>query len=395
MKRRGPLAVLVVGLAPLMFGACAQESESGSGPVLDEDALAVIRGEPVEEGTYPWMIYANGCTASLISPSYVMMAAHCFGGRRNDDGTLEGIDITSAPVLFGHPDRESAQITRHEVAVVHLHPDYIPLTVEETWGLEPYDVALLELDSPILLERYMRLPTRDPIPSERIIAAGWGLTESGRPATVLQQAELIVADDADCYVGDEIRFCTLGNETKSNIGAGDSGGPVFVPDGDGFMVLGTNSTSNGDADRPLAMHAQTYAFVPWILEVAGDEFACTGEGDERICEADIDECGLGLDTCGDNGECENTVQSYTCACDPGFVFEGETCAEEPEPEEPPGGCSVVGPGPWNGGLLAGLVALLTVARRRRVGSASTAMVGPIAHLDEFRAGAKAKVRYAG
>lgn len=343
-----------------MTGACAEPSSTAPGPVSKADALAIIRGEPVEVGKYPFMVYANGCTASLISPSYVLMAAHCFGGRRNQAGTLEGIDITSAPVGFGHPDRQSPQMTRHEVAEVHLHPAYIPLTVEQTWGLEPNDVALLELAEPILLPQYLRLPTRDPVPDERVTAAGWGRTESGSPATVLQETELIVADDADCYVGDELRFCTLGNETQSNIGAGDSGGPVFVPDGDGFMVLGTNSTANGDSTQPLAMHAQTYTFVPWILEVAGAEFACTGEGADRVCRADVDECALGLDACGAHGQCENTVEAYTCACDAGFVFDGETCAAEPE-EEPEGGCHAAGAG--SSGLL--LVGLIGVVGRRR------------------------------
>ncbi|MFK7928828.1 MAG: trypsin-like serine protease [Myxococcota bacterium] len=369
MTRRGWLTAGMIGLAPVVISACADEASLGQGAVLDDDAYAIIRGEPVEEGTYPWMIYANGCTASLISPSYVLMASHCFGGRRNEDGTLEGIEITSRPLVSGHPDRTSPQATLHNVAVVHLHPEYIPLNVEETWGLEPYDVAILELESPILLERYLRLPTRDPIPDEPVIAAGWGRMENGQPATVLQETVLNVADDADCYVGDEIRFCTLGNETKSNIGSGDSGGPVFVADGDGFMVLGTNSTSNGDSEQPLAMHAQTRAFVPWILEVAGAEFACTGEGDDEVCEADIDECALGLDTCGDNGACENTVEAYTCDCDPGFAFDGDTCAAEatPDPTEPAGGCSATGAGSSGGALVLGLAGLLAVGRRRRSG----------------------------
>ena len=270
--RHAPLVVARPLLLSIILHARFQKSSPG------DDVQAIIRGEPVAQGTYPWMIYANGCSASLISPSYVLMAAHCFGQTVNDEGTLEGLEFSSAPVLFGHPDRTSNQITRHEVAEVHMHPDYLPLTVEERWGLEPYDVALLELAEPILLHGYLRLPTRDPIPGEGVIAAGWAYIENGQLPAVLQEAVLTVSSDEDCYVGDALRFCTEGNEARSNVAAGDSGGPVFVNDGDGFMVLGTNSAANGDAARPVALHARTLTFVPWILSVAGEEFSCTGEG---------------------------------------------------------------------------------------------------------------------
>ncbi len=363
MTRLGPLLLLALGTGLVACPAAPQE------PPVETSDFSIIRGDDVPEGTYPWMIYANGCTASLISPSWVLMAAHCFGGQRNANGTLEGVEITSYPVLFGHPDRTSPEATRHDVANVHLHPEYLPLTEEETWGLEPYDVALLELEEPILLPEYIRLPTRDPIAGEGLVAAGWGMTEAGTTATVLQEAVLIVSYDADCYVVDEIRFCTEGNKQGSNIGGGDSGGPVFTDDGNGFMVLGTNSTSNGDSSNPVAMHAQTRWFVPWILEVAGDEFACTGEGEDEVCEADVDECALELDTCGDRGACENTVEAYTCACDEGYVFDGTTCVEESidEPDEGAEGAGCGGAGPRSSGAVAllGLFGLPMLRGRER------------------------------
>jgi hypothetical protein len=192
-----------------------------------------------------------------------------------------------------------------------------------------------------------------------------------------------------------------------------------------IMVLGTNSTSNGDSRQPIASHAQTYTFVPWILEVAGAEFACTGEGVDRVCMADVDECMLDLDNCGVHGECENTVDGYTCACEPGFEFDGDTCVEESaedssaedssaedasaedssaedssgdepsaedssaedssaedSPTEDPsadesssdgcgGGCSAAGDGPWHGGFLA-VAGVIGLSKRRRVRRATEA-----------------------
>lgn len=329
-----PFARSCALMSVLALSACAPGSDA---PATEtnigsrQQGQAIVRGEPVVAGVYPWMVYANGCTASLISSRYVLLAAHCLAQNRNDAGTLEGVEITSPPVQTGDPDRDSSRMVSVDVTDVFIHPGYLPLTVEETFGLEPYDVALLELSEPVVLERYLRLPTRSPRAGESVIVAGWGVTETGLPSTVLREAVLTVQDDADCYVGDGIRFCTMGNAINSNVGSGDSGGPVFVDDGDGFMVLGTNSAATPyDYPDPIALHARIVPFVPWILSIAGEEFACTEDGTGEVCEADIDECALGVDACGPHGTCENTVGGFTCACEPGYVLDGSTCVDVDE-----------------------------------------------------------------
>ncbi len=311
----------------------AQEgTKSGQTEQIDQK---IIRGEEVPAGKYPWMAYTGGCTGSLISPRFIISAAHCLARNRNEQGTLEGVEIAAPPIRFGHPDIDNPLIQRPQVAAVHMHPEYLLLTLEEVWGLEPYDVVLLELEEPILLDQYLRLPTRAPVVDEEIIAAGWGLSEDG-PVRHLREATLFVRDHNSCFRGDEKRFCTRGNADNSNIWSGDSGGPVFVPDGDGFMLLGTNSTSNGDTANTFASHARISTFVPWILSIAADDFVCSGEGDEQVCEADLNECQEGLDDCGTEATCQNTVGGFECVCEDGYQSDGQNCLDIDECTDGPG-----------------------------------------------------------
>jgi hypothetical protein len=272
------------------------------------------------------MIKVPGCTASLIGPHFVLSAAHCFAEPRNEQGTLEGIEIVSGPVRFGHPDLANPKVDSRNVKKVHLHPEYTKLTLEEVYGKEPYDHALLELEEPIYLEQYLKLPTRFPLAAEVVIAAGWGLTESGDASEVLRETKLEVQPSSMCFEGDSKRFCSRGNQTdpESNIGSGDSGGPVFVPDGAGHMLLGVNSTSSGQSDETFASHASSYAFLSWILEVAERDF--------------VDECATGLSNCSEHASCSDITGGFECLCRPGYEGDGVVCTDIDECQAKPPPC---------------------------------------------------------
>ncbi len=42
--------------------------------------------------------------------------------------------------------------------------------------------------------------------------------------------------------------------------------------------------------------------------------------------SDIDECTLGTHNCDINGQCSNTVGSFTCSCNTGYAGDGVNCA---------------------------------------------------------------------
>uniref|UniRef100_A0A8C6S673 C3/C5 convertase n=1 Tax=Neogobius melanostomus TaxID=47308 RepID=A0A8C6S673_9GOBI len=105
---------------------------------------------------FPWVIYitvtTNGetqkCLGSLVSPRFVLTAAHCF---KNKDSTAT-LEVTSGHLL--------------DVETVHIHPQY-NITAKVNQGVKEfydYDVALIELqqDVPITISlRPICIPCTD------------------------------------------------------------------------------------------------------------------------------------------------------------------------------------------------------------------------------------------
>ena len=48
---------------------------------------------------------------------------------------------------------------------------------------------------------------------------------------------------------------------------------------------------------------------------------------KHLLFTDIDECHLGTDDCDVNGECNNTVGSFSCYCKPGYSGDGRNCCK--------------------------------------------------------------------
>ena len=329
----------LVGAALLVtLGHCVAEP---SPLETDSTSQAVFFGSEVVAGDYPWLVFTGGCTGALISPEYVLTAAHCYGYReRNADNTLVGIEITSGPVTMGHPDLDHPDATQYEVAEVLLHPEYILLTRDEVWGLEPYDIALLRLAEPVYTGDYLRLPTRQPEEGERIRVAGWGLSEDGRVRHA-RETVLEVRPRSECFGGDPKRFCSRGgpDDRSTNIGSGDSGGSTFVEDGDGYMTLGINSTSNGRSINTFSSHAAVFELVDWVLEATDGHFFCPEDDPANGCVARVDECALAMDDCGANATCEDLEVDFRCTCDAGYVGDGVTCMDVDECADGANDCS--------------------------------------------------------
>ncbi|XP_058137093.1 uncharacterized protein [Dasypus novemcinctus] len=223
------------------------------GPALASDIVGGRRARP---HAWPFMVSlqrlgGHFCGATLITPSFVMSAAHC----------VNGFNFQSVQVVLGAHDLRRRERSRQTFSVRRIFENgFDPTSLQN-------DIILLELNGSATINRHVqvaRLPAQGQGVGDgtRCLAMGWGRLGTRRPPpSVLQELNVTVVT-SNCRV---TNVCTLVPRRPAGICFGDSGGPLvcngLVHGIDSFIRGGCGSGFFPDAFAPVAQ------FADWINSI--------------------------------------------------------------------------------------------------------------------------------
>ncbi len=246
----------------------------------------IVGGTEATPNEFPFMaqIYnstssSHRCGGTLISPTWVMSAAHCFVNY----GTVVGNSTYSVAMGMHSRSGTNPYVQTSAIKRIIVHPSY-----DES--IYDYDIALLELVTPINMTGQVGIAALAVLPSSaalyadgaRVTVAGWGTTSyGGSLASKLLKVTVPIVNNAHC--DDKYlllpspqpitsRMVCAGDFTNGGIDScqGDSGGPLFAIQNGVFTVIGIVSSGEGCAflEYP-GIYTRVSFFESWISSYTG------------------------------------------------------------------------------------------------------------------------------
>jgi len=233
----------------------------------------IVGGTEAKPLSYPWMATLmmdqggnkySFCGASLITPYWLLTAAHC----------TKKFSPSQLTVTLGVHKRSNSTATQIKKKVLEKvdHPSY-------RTGNNNYDFALLRIDGLNLTQhpliKAICLPEgNDQYVGKAATLAGWGWTSSpsGSLSDVLKEAQITVPSNAKCQEAwSSSLFTTITDQMicaeapDSKACRGDSGGPMFLK-GTAATVIGVASFGPTDCNSKTlpAVYSRVTSQLQWI-----------------------------------------------------------------------------------------------------------------------------------
>ncbi|XP_066275078.1 uncharacterized protein [Branchiostoma lanceolatum] len=287
----------------------------------------ITYGDDADEGKWPWQAQLTRtvddsflCGGTLVGGQFLVTAAHCvepFNSQISSNNPwweAYGVVLGARRSAYS-PSEEGRRVPGIRHAVVHK--DYES-------GSNENDIAVFQLksyedndyiNSACLPETDTEFDT-----NSHCFVTGWGNTENGTLADILQEARVALIPDSACLsnVSYGPRFyqaemiCAGYWDGRVDTCQGDSGGPLVCAREDNRWYL-TGVTSWGDGcgiPRKPGISTRVTNYIDWIKSIMNNTYACSWEG-SYMCE-DTEACIPASFRCDRKIDCENGDDERDC-----------------------------------------------------------------------------------
>ena len=280
MKKTLNAACAAAALAGLVAQATQAQQTFHCETTEGRTQARIVGGHYAEIRDWPWQVLVKGtagdgsvltCGGSMISPRWVLTAAHCLVHESGTPLTQYGLQysvVHGRDRPHGHAGIPAGRLIPHEA--------FNPVTLTN-------DIALIRLTKNIPGSQPIQLSSNrlDDVfarPGLCATVIGWGTTaEGGYGSDTLQQAYLPIVGRTNCeyaYPGEvtEDHICAGYEQGTVDSCQGDSGGPLMVRQGDSnrHIQIGVVSWGAGCA-RPgfPGIYTRVSKYIDWIQSHTG------------------------------------------------------------------------------------------------------------------------------
>lgn len=264
------------------FLSAQAEGEDGHEPEVSR----IVGGRPVTQGRtrYPWFTKSaistnyydkrwTGCGGSLVSPEFVLTAAHCIKPKYQNKYYKLSYMIGALCPSLKEPDNNCGQIHQwRDVKEIFIHPEF-------SESKRTHDFALMKLSKPATLP-YVKMDdgelSRSYDSDTLLWVVGFGheqYSNGASPPDVLKHARLKYYPNADCdkkmkeksYAPPitEDMMCAI-DLIKSPC-HGDSGGPLYDRETGTLVGVVSWGVRCGEQGYP-GVYSRIGAEYPWIMD---------------------------------------------------------------------------------------------------------------------------------